>query len=132
MKEEKIENEISISITPFQSEILGANESNIFLKEIYFTGEDSIDNPCVIQISKSLFNKICKLYIARKTEYCLKYNEFCGVFGDFHIEAFKQIGEIDLLTGFDETKGDDGELIYSKVPLFRVSKISLICDMEHG
>jgi hypothetical protein len=121
-----IEEELDLSVEPFKSEIIGANKKYIFVRENILSDEYP---PCILKIRKPDWNKMCRLWIEGKTQYCLKWNEFCGVMGTFSIEEFKQLGTINVSIDFDE---DKEEMIYKDVPLFLVIKFSEIPDFEHG
>lgn len=134
--------EYVLSIIPFTSEIIGVDDKHVYLKETY---SDDIDfkieigvpvnlsdlpdsHDCVLKVKRSEFMKLSKLWLNSKAGYCKRFNEFCGVFGNFYAERYKEIGTMELL---DEVTEDE-ELIYKTVPVFEVIKFSTICDMEHG
>jgi hypothetical protein len=117
-----MEEELGISITPFSSEIIGADDKFLFIKE-----QDINDDWYVLKIKRSDFNKMIKLWIDAKADYCKRWGHFCGVFGGFSIEDAKHCGYIELLIDVeDETP------IYKKVPILLVLAFDNRSDMEHG
>jgi hypothetical protein len=126
-----MENQLCIQVTPFTSEILGANSKFIFIKEKNLENEE-IDEWYVLRIKRTHFNKMIKLWIATKADYCERYNHFCGVFGSFAIET-KEYGETNLLVDskYDSEK-DELTPIYKKVKVLSVLSFDEYCDMEHG
>lgn len=127
----KKEEEISLSITPFDSKIVGTDTAFVYIKEEYYedggSEMDFIVHPCVIAVAIDTYLKLCNLWIKSKADICERYNHWCGVFGNFHIEEFETSGEINLLVDFeDETP------IYKNVPLFTALRFNEYCDMEHG
>ena len=118
-----MEEELNISITPFISEIVGANSKFLFIKEQDINNDDWY----VLKIKRSDFNKMIKLWIDAKADYCKRYDHFCGVFGNFFIRVTKDCGKINLLIDVeDETP------IYKEVPVLLVLSFDDHCDMEHG
>ena len=117
-----MEEQLKISITPFSSEIIGADSKFLFVKE-----QDFDDNWYVLKIKRSDFNKMIKLWIDTKADYCKRYDHFCGVFGNFFIKMTKDCGKINLLIAFE-----DETAIYKEVPLLLVLSFEDYCDMEHG
>ncbi len=118
-----MEEQLNISITPFTSEIIGANSKFLFIKE----QDINTDDWYVLRIKRSDFNKMIKLWIDAKAEYCKRYGHFCGVFGNFFIKVAKDYGKINLLIDVeDETP------IYKEVPVLSVLSFDNHCDMEHG
>lgn len=130
------ENEsVQLKFTPFSSEIIGADEKFVFLKEVNMATEEYNKTFVVLKIKVPLFIKTVKKWITTKAEYCNTYKHFCGVFGDFTVKEYKERGTINLLVGFkfnDEIENPIHSPIYKDVPLYEVIKIDLICDMEHG
>jgi hypothetical protein len=117
-----MDKQLNISITPFISEIIGADSKFLFIKE-----QDLDENWYVLKIKRSDFNKMIKLWIDTKADYCKRYGHFCGVFGNFFIKMTKDYGKINLLINVeDETP------IYKEVPLLLVLSFDDYCDMEHG
>jgi hypothetical protein len=118
-----MEEELNISITPFISEIVGANSKFLFIKEQDINNDDWY----VLKIKRSDFNKMIKLWIDAKADYCKRYDHFCGVFGNFFIRVTKDCGKINLLIDVeDETP------IYKEVSVLLVLSFDDHCDMEHG
>ena len=118
-----MEEELNISITPFISEIVGANSKFLFIKEQDINNDDWY----VLKIKRSDFNKMIKLWIDAKADYCKRYDHFCGVFGNFFIRVTKDCGKVNLLIDVeDETP------IYKEVPVLLVLSFDDHCDMEHG
>lgn len=118
-----MEEQLNISITPFTSEIIGANSKFLFIKEQDVNNDDWY----VLKIKRSDFNKMIKLWIDRKADYCKRYDHFCGAFGNFFIKMTKEYGETNLLIDVkDETP------IYKKVKILSVLSFDDNCDMEHG
>jgi hypothetical protein len=117
-----MEEQLIISITPFTSEIIGADSKFLFIRE-----QDHNDNYYVLKVKRSDFNKMIKLWIDAKAFYCIKYGHFCGVFGNFFITTTKDCGKINLLIAVE-----DENLIYKEVPLLLVLSFDDSCDMEHG
>jgi hypothetical protein len=114
--------QLNISITPFTSEIIGADSKFLFIKE-----QDHDDNWYVLKIKRSDFNKMIKLWIDIKADYCKRYGHFCGIFGNFLIKMTKHCGKINLLIAVE-----DETMIYKEVPLLLVLSFDDRCDMEHG
>lgn len=110
------------SIIPFTSNIVGVKDGFVFIKEY----EDSEE---VLKVKKKDFIKMTSLWLDSKDDYASRYGHFCGAFGNFYIEKFEKDGEIDIVSGFDETAE---RLTYKKVPIYRVTKFDKECDMEHG
>jgi hypothetical protein len=118
-----MEEQLCIQITPFTSEIIGADSKFIFIKEQNLEN----DNLYVLRIKRTEFNKMIKLWIDSKVDYCKRYNHFCGEFGGFSIERTKEYGETNLLIDVkDETP------IYKKVKILSVLSFNNHCNMEHG
>jgi hypothetical protein len=123
-----MEKQLCIQVTPFTSKILGANSKFIFIKEQNLENDDLY----VLRIKRSHFNKMIKLWIDSKADYCKRYNHFCGEFGSFSIET-KEYGETNLLidSKYDSEK-DELIPIYKKVKVLSVLSFNEYCDMEHG
>lgn len=133
MTEEELEN-ITLSITPFDSEIVGVMDDFVYFRESiykYLEGDEK-EEFCCIRMKKAQYLQMIDLWLEQKQDFCKRYDHFCGVFGNFHIEEYKELGTINLLVDFDENKGEDGEYIYKDVSLFEVISFDAHCDMEHG
>jgi hypothetical protein len=123
------------SITPFTSKILGATKkktNNVYIKEKdYLTNED-----IVLEISNDMFIEMVSLWLEKKADYCERYNEYCGIFGNFNIEKFEVIGEVNWYNykEIDDDNYDGYKPIPTPklVPLIRVLEFDKQCDMEHG
>jgi hypothetical protein len=114
--------QLNLSITPFDSEIIGADSKFLFIKE-----QDINNAWYVLKIRRRDFNKMIKLWIDTKANYCKQWKHFCGVFGNFYITSTENQGKINILTNCeDETP------IYNDVPLLLVLSFDNRCDMEHG
>lgn len=123
-----MEQERILSVTPFSSHILGVFDDRVFLEECdYYQEGDAI--PVVIQVEKNLWLELCDLWLQRKAEYCKQWNEFCGVFGNFYVRKYKEVGTINIRGDFNEEK-EIYEFI--DVPLCVATEIDKHCDMEHG
>jgi len=120
---------IDLSITPFESKILGVTKEYIFLEEEYFLSDEGVSFPCVLKILREEYLKMINLFLDSKQDFCERWGEFCGVCGNFYIENFKQIETTDLLVDFDDEKE---EPIYKNVPVFEIISWDTHCDMEHG
>jgi hypothetical protein len=116
----------TISVIPFDSEVIGADDEFVYIKEIY---EDDDGNypPCVIKVTKEQFMRMISLWIERKAEYYKLWGHFCGVFGNFYSEDYIKEGEISLLVNTNRNKP-----IYKNVPLYKIISFDENCDMEHG
>jgi len=120
-----MQREISLSITPFTSEIVGADTDYVYFKERAFSLENY---DCIIKVKRDLYLKLCNLWLDSKADFNMRYGHFCGVFGNFEVEEYKEVGKTGLLV--DGT--DDEEVVYEEVPIYEVTKFSEYCDMEHG
>jgi len=127
-KSKKVRTSKLLIVNPFSSEIIGADGKYVYVKEIDMTTSDKEDW-CVFKIKISKFIKIVREWINSKSDFCNRYGHFCGVFGDFGVEEYKEKGKINILVGIDE---ETEELIYKNVPLYEVILFEESCDMEHG
>src|SRR6476620_668368 len=128
MNKEQLE-DLTLSITPFDSEIVGVIDDFVYFREhLFLEGEE--DEYCCIRMKRKQYLKMIGLWLEQKGDFCKRYGHFCGVFGNFYIEKFKELGTINLSVAFDENKGEDGEYIYKDIPLFEVISFDAHCDME--
>lgn len=139
-----IEEEVSFSIIPFSSEIIGVDKNYVYLKEAFWTGKESdelnfssqTDNihPCVVKVLRKHYLIMINKWLDEKQGFCERYGHFCGVFGNFHVEDYKEVGKMNVLVdfelGYDEN--DEGNPIYKELPVFEVISFNEHCDMEHG
>ena len=116
--------EQTLSITPFSSQIIGADSKFLYIKEMDLSDESWY----VLKVRHPMFIKMVRLWIGAKADYCKKYGHFCGVFGNFFIKEGHQIGEINILLEIDE----EDNAVYKNVPLIEVIAFDEYCDMEHG
>ena len=116
-----------ICITPFESEIIGADLTHVFIKEIIIETEDKCF-PCCLKVPRHEYIRVMNIWIDAKADYCMRFGEFCGVFGNFSALEYTQEGQINILLYVNEKD----EPIYQDVPLIEVTRFDDQCDMEHG
>ena len=117
-----------VCITPFESEIIGADKTHIYVKELVIEDEDNAF-PCVLKIPRHEYIRIVNIWIDAKADYCERFEHFCGIFGNFRAVEYMQEGEINILLYFDKETDDP---VYQDVPLVEVTRFDDQCDMEHG
>ena len=117
-----------VCITPFESEIIGADTTHVFIKELVIEEEDKCF-PCCLKIPRHEYIRILNIWIDTKADYCMRFEHFCGVFGSFHAIEYDQQGEINIMLYIDE---ETEEPVYEDVPLIEVTRFDDQCDMEHG
>jgi hypothetical protein len=122
----KVKEELNLSVIPFESEIVGADKKYVYIKE---TLEFEKELCCALKIKRKDYLTMCNMWLDRKSDFCLRYGHFCGVFGNIFISKYKEDGKINLLVGFDEEKED---VIYKEVPVFEVIEFDNCVDIEHG
>lgn len=115
-----------VSITPFQSEVIGADDTHVFIKELVIENED-ICFPCCLKVPRHEFTRIINIWIDTKAEYCTRFKDFCGEFGHFYAIEYNQQEEVNMFLYIEE-----GQPVYDYVPLIEVTRFDDICDMEHG
>lgn len=102
------------TFTPFSDYILKITANNIWI----LNEEDDV----VIETSQMEFERICRLWLDTKRDYCLRYGYPCGSFGNFTAKK----GSFERQKERDITWGDN---TYNH---FFVLKFEDHCDMEHG
>ncbi len=116
-----------ICITPFESEIIGADLTHVFIKELVIEDDEKCF-PCCLKIPRHEYVRIMNIWIDAKADYCTRFEEFCGVFGNFSAIEYTHEGEINIFLYVNEKD----EPIYQDVPLIEVTRFDDQCDMEHG
>ncbi len=143
-----MQSDVQYSFTPDDDQILGVMGRYVYVEitgyadEENYTMEQSITSTlpgdsevvtAVLRITLVEYQKLFRLWLLGKKRLCELHGHFCGVFGNFHIEDYKTIGEVEL-TRFDDTLDcDDPNFIYyESVPMIKVTKWDLTPDFEHG
>lgn len=117
-----------VCITPFESELIGADATHVFIKELVIETEDKCF-PCCLKIPRHEYIRIINIWLDTKADYCIRFGEFCGEFGNFNAIEYNQQGEINILLYIDK---ETEEPVYQDVPLIEVTRFDDQCDMEHG
>ena len=120
----EIEN-LELQFTPFASEIIGADDKYVYLKEGFDT------EFFIIKIKQKLYLECCSSWLNSKAEFCKRYNHFCGVYGNMNVEEYKNSGEINIVVDYTGEE-DDLKPIYKNVPIYEVISMNFYVDMEHG
>lgn len=121
MKVKSKKQKVSVSVIPFQDDILGVVDGFVFIKTM----------DCVVKIPRKEYLRILNLWLDAKESYCKRWNHFCGVMGDIGTDNGEQIGEIDILNE-DSIDDDENAPAYKNVPLILAEKFNNLVDMEHG
>lgn len=128
MLTESKEREQLVCFTPFESQVLGVDNTHVFLKELVIESEEKAF-PCCLKIPRHEYIRVLNLWLDAKRDYCEMYKHFCGVCGSFYAAEYEQDGEINILLWIDDEKE---EPVYQDVPLIEVTRFFDECDMEHG
>ena len=111
-----------ISYDPSTDKILGSFNNEIHIK-VYHE-----DKPVILIISNDLFHKTWDNWLRGKSDYCKRFNHYCGVMGYTYIEVGKFLKKKINLYEYD----DDGEMTEHYPPVISVTKFSDYHDFEHG
>lgn len=140
MKEEKKNLEVTdldVSFSFDNLDILGVHQDEEFtfvsLRGEMWSEEKDDFEPVVIEMVQETFQNALSLWLKEKQHFCEAYGEFCGKMGSIRALSCDVMDyKCSLLTGFDETKGEEGEPIYTEVPVVVMYEFSDCVDMEHG
>lgn len=124
----EIEN-LKLQFTPFTTEIIGADDEYVYLKEEFLDKEDKY---FILKINKKLYLECCDAWLSRKSELCKHYNHFCGIFGNMSVKKYKNSGDMNLLVDYVDIGNDDLKPVYKDVPIYEIISMDLYVDMEHG
>lgn len=117
-----------VCFTPFESEVIGVDDTHVYLKELVIESEDRTF-PCCLKIPRHEYMRVLNIWLDTKADYCRRHEHFCGVFGSFFATEYNQQEEINILLYVDEKSE---EPVYQDVPLIEVTRFDEHCDMEHG
>ena len=111
-----------IAYDPSTDKILGLFNNEIHIK-VYHE-----DKPVILILSNDLFHKTWDNWLIGKSDYCKRWNEYCGVMGYTHIEVGKILEKKINLYEYD----DDGGGIEHCPVVINVTKFSDYHNFEHG
>ena len=109
--------------------LLGVKSGLIFIRGVSNNNED-----CVLAIKKSHFNKMFKLWLKEKEDFCKRYDHFCGVGGFVYCECeyFYKTKLHDHECGVDVDDPEWSDKVYKSAVAYKVINFSEQIDMEHG
>ena len=121
----QIDDEINVSFSPTNCEILG-----VFSDKIHLIGCKEIDewSGCILIIPKEEYLRIIGLYVEQKQTICTSYGHYCGVMESARTNDIKQLESISL-NRWSELYEDYEEVSFE---VFEATNFDDNLDFEHG
>ena len=92
------------------------------------------DEECLLAIKKADFNKMIKMWLKEKEDFCKRYDHFCGVGGIVYCEGIHYYDTKIYDDSVDVDIDDPNwkEKMYKPVAVYKIVSFDPQIDMEHG
>jgi len=121
-------NKEDLSFTPDQDEVLGVFGNDVHVQIGIISEDAESETPVILVIPREEYFRAWNLWLDTKKEFCERYEQYCGAFGNIHVEECIKLEDV-VASVYDEDSETEVDV---QIEVYKVSKFGDYVNMEAG